>query len=126
MSSPWRMGMMNNETELPEHVRRNRLYWDRLAAEYAGPGGTRLGAPGTDLGHLAGAGRRAPRVAGGSRWQGRDRTRLRHGVHRGMARPPRGTCGRDRRALGPPHAVRARGRRPRRQRPVAATGVRDV
>jgi SAM-dependent methyltransferase len=25
-------------SELPEHVRRNRAYWDTLAAEYAGPG----------------------------------------------------------------------------------------
>ena len=25
-------------TDLPEHVRRNRAYWDTLAAEYAGPG----------------------------------------------------------------------------------------
>jgi hypothetical protein len=29
---------MNAGTELPEHVRRNRTYWDVLAAEYAGPG----------------------------------------------------------------------------------------
>ena len=24
--------------ELPEHVRRNRVHWDTLAAEYVGPG----------------------------------------------------------------------------------------
>jgi len=30
--------MMNDEAELPEHVRRNRVHWDALAAEYVGPG----------------------------------------------------------------------------------------
>ncbi|HSM38699.1 MAG TPA: class I SAM-dependent methyltransferase [Candidatus Limnocylindrales bacterium] len=29
---------MADEQELPEHVRRNRAYWDAQAAEYAGPG----------------------------------------------------------------------------------------
>ena len=29
---------MHDETELPEHVRRNRVHWDARAAEYAGPG----------------------------------------------------------------------------------------
>ena len=29
---------MNDEIELPEHVRRNRVYWDAHAAEYVGPG----------------------------------------------------------------------------------------
>lgn len=29
---------MSDETELPEHVRRNRALWDGAAAEYAGPG----------------------------------------------------------------------------------------
>jgi SAM-dependent methyltransferase len=32
------MRTVNNEAELPEHVRRNRVYWDARAAEYAGPG----------------------------------------------------------------------------------------
>jgi SAM-dependent methyltransferase len=32
------MGMMNDETEIPEHVRRNRVLWDAQAAEYEGPG----------------------------------------------------------------------------------------
>ena len=30
--------MVNNDAELPEHVRRNRVHWDALAAEYIGPG----------------------------------------------------------------------------------------
>jgi SAM-dependent methyltransferase len=30
--------MESHETELPEHVRRNRAYWDTLAAEFATPG----------------------------------------------------------------------------------------
>ena len=30
--------MGNDEAELPEHVRRNRVYWDARAAEYVGPG----------------------------------------------------------------------------------------
>ena len=30
--------MENDETELPEHVRRNRVHWDARAAEYVGPG----------------------------------------------------------------------------------------
>ena len=29
---------MNDETELPEHVQRNRVHWDARAAEYVGPG----------------------------------------------------------------------------------------
>ena len=29
---------MGDESELPEHVRRNRAHWDALAARYAGPG----------------------------------------------------------------------------------------
>ena len=29
---------MNDEAELPEHVRRNRVHWDARAAEYVGPG----------------------------------------------------------------------------------------
>src|SRR5437899_9912358 len=29
---------VNDEAELPEHVRRNRVHWDARAAEYAGPG----------------------------------------------------------------------------------------
>src|SRR5262245_48097798 len=34
----WRMRRMNDEAELPEHVRRNRVLWDAQAAEYVGPG----------------------------------------------------------------------------------------
>lgn len=30
--------MVNADAELPEHVRRNRVHWDALAAEYVGPG----------------------------------------------------------------------------------------
>jgi SAM-dependent methyltransferase len=30
--------MMNDAAELPEHVRRNRAYWDARAAAYVGPG----------------------------------------------------------------------------------------
>ena len=30
--------MVNDEAELPEHVRRNRVHWDARAAEYVGPG----------------------------------------------------------------------------------------
>ena len=30
--------MENDETELPEHVRRNRVHWDARTAEYVGPG----------------------------------------------------------------------------------------
>ena len=30
--------MVNDEAELPEHVRRNRVHWDACAAEYVGPG----------------------------------------------------------------------------------------
>lgn len=30
--------MMHDEPELPEHVRRNRVHWDTLAVQYAGPG----------------------------------------------------------------------------------------
>ena len=33
-----RMRTVNDEAELPEHVRRNRVHWDELAAEYVGPG----------------------------------------------------------------------------------------
>ena len=29
---------MNDEAELPEHVRRNRVHWDARAAEDVGPG----------------------------------------------------------------------------------------
>jgi SAM-dependent methyltransferase len=29
---------MNEEAELPEHVRRNRVHWDARAADYVGPG----------------------------------------------------------------------------------------
>jgi 2-polyprenyl-3-methyl-5-hydroxy-6-metoxy-1,4-benzoquinol methylase len=29
---------MNDEAELPEHVRRNRVHWDARAAAYVGPG----------------------------------------------------------------------------------------
>jgi hypothetical protein len=29
---------MNDEAELPEHVRRNRVHWDARAAEYVSPG----------------------------------------------------------------------------------------
>ena len=29
---------MNEEAELPEHVRRNRIHWDARAAVYVGPG----------------------------------------------------------------------------------------
>src|SRR5213592_1317775 len=32
------MCTVNDETELPEHVRRNRVHWDARAAEYVGPG----------------------------------------------------------------------------------------
>src|SRR5919204_493789 len=32
------MCTMHDETELPEHVRRNRVHWDARAAEYVGPG----------------------------------------------------------------------------------------
>jgi SAM-dependent methyltransferase len=32
------MRMMNDEAELPEHVRRNRVHWDARAAEYARSG----------------------------------------------------------------------------------------
>src|SRR5262245_58705901 len=38
MSEPRRMRTMNDEGELPEHVRRNRVYWDACAGEYIGPG----------------------------------------------------------------------------------------
>src|SRR5215470_3496599 len=33
-----RIGTMHDESELPEHVRRNRDRWDARAAEYVGPG----------------------------------------------------------------------------------------
>src|SRR2546428_5979848 len=32
------MRTVNDETELSEHVRRNRVHWDARAVEYAGPG----------------------------------------------------------------------------------------
>ena len=32
------MRTVNDETELPKHVRRNRVHWDARAAEYVGPG----------------------------------------------------------------------------------------
>src|SRR2546422_9422576 len=32
------MCTVNDETELPEHVQRNRVHWDARAAEYVGPG----------------------------------------------------------------------------------------
>src|SRR5207244_12930177 len=32
------MRTVNDEAELPEHVRRNRVHWDARAVEYAGPG----------------------------------------------------------------------------------------
>src|SRR5688572_21558282 len=38
MSSTPRMRRVNDEAELPEHVRRNRVHWDARAAEYVGPG----------------------------------------------------------------------------------------
>ena len=30
--------MVNDETALPEHVRRNRAHWDEIAVQYVGPG----------------------------------------------------------------------------------------
>ena len=32
------MCTVNDEAELPEHVRGNRIHWDALVAEYVGPG----------------------------------------------------------------------------------------
>ena len=96
---------MNDETELPEHVRRNRVHWDARAAEYAGPGERAWARQEPTWGIWRVPDSRTPRAPGGRR-QGRDRARMRHGVHLGVARPPWGARGRDRQLCcagdGPP------------------------
>src|SRR5262249_35079680 len=34
----WRIRMINDEAELTEHARRNRVIWDACAGKYGGPG----------------------------------------------------------------------------------------
>ena len=48
---------MNDEAELPEHVRRNRVHWDARAAAYVGPKERKWARQEPTWGHLAGAGR---------------------------------------------------------------------
>ncbi len=186
---------MNDEAELPERVRRNRVHWDALAAEYAGPGERAWarsepawgiwGVPESDLHALpedltgkdaielgcgtvyvsAWLARRGARVVGidnsAAQLATARRLQREHGlnmtlIHGNAERVPYPEASFDlaisefgaclyadpyrsrpgggpypaswRRAhlpyeLSPPHALRVGGRRPRRERPVAAASV---
>ena len=190
--------MVNDEAELPEHVRRNRVHWDARAAEYVGPGERAWArqeptwgiwrVPDSELHVLpedlagkdvielgcgtayisAWLARRGARVVGidnsAAQLATARRLQREHGlaftlIHGNAEQVPYpdasfdlaiseyGAClwadpsrwvpeaARLLRPggvliflvqLGPPHAVHAGGRRPRRERPVAAAGVRDV
>ena len=82
--------------DLPEHVARNRAYWDELAERIRRGRPAELGKRGTDLGDLRRARGRGRTAAARDRRPRRDRARLRHRLRLRLAGPPRRPPGRDR------------------------------
>ena len=92
--------MVNDEAELPEHVRRNRVHWDALRRSTSGRGNVR------------GRARNRPGASGGCRSPNcrcsrrtsparTYRARMRYGIHLSVARPTRSACGRNRQLCRP-------------------------